>query len=320
MSTKTKIWLIVAVSLLLIGASLFGGALGMSNYDISKMQSKKYETNKYEFEDAFESISITTNTADIEVLASDDGSCKVVCYEDIKAKHSVKIKDGVLEITVNDQRKWYDHIGFFVFSSQKVTVYIPKGEYDNLTIKSTTNDVTVSENLSFDKADVTCTTGDVKFGASTKTALNIKTGTGDIEIQKSSHGDFNLTVTTGNIKVSHVRCNNATVNVSSGDTRIDGMVCTSFESDGSTGNIVMSDLVSAGNMKVSRGTGDIKLDKCDAANLTLSTVTGNIKGTLLSPKIFIHHSGTGSVNLPQTTTGGTCKITTSTGNINIKID
>jgi len=42
-------------------------------------------------------------------------------------------------------------------------------------------------------------------------------------------------------------------------------------------------------------------------------------GTILSDKIFIASSDTGNVFVPDTTSGGKCKITVSTGNINIKI-
>lgn len=40
---------------------------------------------------------------------------------------------------------------------------------------------------------------------------------------------------------------------------------------------------------------------------------------MLSEKVFIAETDTGGVKLPGTTSGGTCKITTSTGDIKISL-
>lgn len=43
-------------------------------------------------------------------------------------------------------------------------------------------------------------------------------------------------------------------------------------------------------------------------------------GSLLSDKIFFAQSDVGSVDVPKTTTGGICEITTATGAIEMTID
>ena len=55
----------------------------------------------------------------------------------------------------------------------------------------------------------------------------------------------------------------------------------------------------------------------DADNIYVILSTGNVKGTLLSSKIFNVTSKTGIVEVPETYTGGICKIKVSTGNIKI---
>ena len=57
----------------------------------------------------------------------------------------------------------------------------------------------------------------------------------------------------------------------------------------------------------------------DAAELEISTDTGDVKGSLLTEKVFITRSDTGRIRVPETVTGGKCKITTDTGNIEIEI-
>ena len=63
--------------------------------------------------------------------------------------------------------------------------------------------------------------------------------------------------------------------------------------------------------------GDIYLENFDADNMEVSVGTGDVKGTIRSSKIFIVKSKAGNVSVPETYSGGICKITVSTGNIKI---
>ena len=51
----------------------------------------------------------------------------------------------------------------------------------------------------------------------------------------------------------------------------------------------------------------------------VETDTGDVTGSLLSDKVFITKSDTGSIDVPKTVTGGKCEITTDTGDIKIEI-
>ena len=60
-------------------------------------------------------------------------------------------------------------------------------------------------------------------------------------------------------------------------------------------------------------------DYTDADSIKVKVSTGNVTGTLTSDKIFNYSTGTGKVELPSSTSGGLCEITTSTGDIRIEI-
>ena len=87
----------------------------------------------------------------------------------------------------------------------------------------------------------------------------------------------------------------------------------------STGDVTLTSVV-AGSFDILTDTGDVKLNLSDAETINIETDTGRVEGSLLSEKIFKCESSTGSVKVPDTHSGGTCKITTSTGNIHITID
>ena len=53
--------------------------------------------------------------------------------------------------------------------------------------------------------------------------------------------------------------------------------------------------------------------------LFVKTDTGDISGSLLSDKIFLTETDTGSIKVPQSVNGGKCELTTDTGDIRITV-
>ena len=108
---KATIWLIIGAVLLLIGVILFTGVMKVAAWDFSKLSTINYVTNNYDITESYNNISIISDTADINLLPSENGKTLVVCYEQKKMAHSVSVTDNTLKISVVDTRKWYDYIG-----------------------------------------------------------------------------------------------------------------------------------------------------------------------------------------------------------------
>ncbi len=319
MSKATKIWLITAASLILIGCILFGGAMTMHRWDLTKLSTSKYEMNNFEINENYKNISIVTDTADILLVASENSKSYVECYEQKNVKHSIEIENDTLVIEVVDTRKWYEHIGIN-FGSPKITVYIPQGEYGNLSVKSDTGRVEIPKDLSFESIDISENTGDVTNYASASEDIKIKTTTGDIYVENISAGSLDLSVSTGKATVSGVKCDgDVKISVSTGDAKLTDVSCESLFSNGNTGGISLNNVIATGKLSIERSTGNVKFEKCDASEIFIKTDTGDVDGTLLSDKIFITITDTGRVSVPASTTGGRCEITTDTGDVKINI-
>lgn len=319
MRTATKVWLIVAGALIALGIIVFGTAFMAIGGDMVGFSTNKYETNEHQITDEFENILIKSNTATIKLVASEDDSCSVVCYEQTNLKHSVSVKDGALEIKVVDERKWYEHIGINL-SAPSVTVYIPKGEYGDLDVSVSTGDVDIPEGFGFENIDVSASTGRVMCGAVAKQDVNITTTTGDIFGNGVSAASMKLSVSTGRIDLNGIKCEgDLSVTVSTGSARVSGVTCKNFRSDGDTGRLYLRNLAAEEKITVKRSTGDVSFEDCDAAELFIETSTGDVEGTLRSDKVFIVRTDTGDVEVPKTTSGGRCEITTDTGDIEISI-
>ena len=280
MSKASKIWLVVAASLVALGIIIFGVVMSMLEWNFAKLSTVKYETNIYEIGEDFHNISIKTDTSDVTLLLSDDGKVKVECYESEKEKHSVTVENDTLIVDITNDRKWYDYIGIGV-GGQKITVYLPASEYGSLNIKDSTGDIKVDD-LCVSSMELSVTTGDIEIS--------------DIKCR----GDIKIGVITGKMNVKNVECKNLT-------------------SSGSTGDTDMTGVIAKEKLDIKRTTGDVNLDGCDAGELCIKVTTGDVKGSLLSEKVFAVKTSTGDKDVPKTTSGGLCEITTTTGDIIITI-
>ena len=319
MSRAAKIWLVTAVSLILAGCMILVGAMMRLDWDFMKLSTEKFETEEYEINEAFSSISVDCDTAGVEFVPSEDGKSRVICYEREKAKHTVQVRDGVLFVELTDTRKWYEYIGIH-WGTPKITLYVPAGAYGALEIENDTGAVKLPAAFSFESIRISEDTGAVRCEASATKEIDIENDTGAIHLSNVTAGSLKLEVSTGAIDLSKVTCEgDAQIEVSTGRTTLTDLKCNRFFSEGSTGDIRFNNVIVKERLTVERSTGDVRLNASDAGELSITTDTGSVTGTLLSEKIFLTETDTGRVRVPQSTAGGRCEITTDTGDIKIEI-
>ena len=317
--SKTKICLLTAGALVLAGCILFAGTLAAQGWDVTKLSTASFETNTHEVKEDFRDIAVTTDTANIAFAVSDDDTCRVVCREPENAKHAVSVIDQTLVIESEGRRAWRDNIGFSLGTPQ-ITVYLPQTQYRALTIAGSTGNVELPKEFTFDCAEITLSTGNADLAANVSETAKITTTTGNIRARNTSVGALTLSATTGAVEVSGVRCQNElTLGVTTGAAQLRDVSCESFASTGSVGSIALENVIAAGEISIERTTGHVAFTACDAGELHVTTDTGSVTGSLLSDKIFFAQSDVGSVDVPKTTTGGICEITTATGAIEMTI-
>ena len=89
MNTRKNVWFLIAASLILLGCILLIAVLMSVQWDFTALSTVKYTRNTYRINQSFDSISMKTDNADIAFVYSDDGKCKVECYEEENTNHSV---------------------------------------------------------------------------------------------------------------------------------------------------------------------------------------------------------------------------------------
>lgn len=320
MDTTIKVWLIVGAVLVILGALIFVAVMSINHWDFSKLCTAKYMTNTHGIQEAFTDIVVNTDTSDILFGISDDNTCQVVCREQEKLTHSVCVVDGVLTIELVDQRKWYEHIGINLGNSQ-ITVYLPRNDYGALTVNASTADVALPRELGFENVEIALSTGDISSFAAVSQAAKFKASTGRIWVESIAPETLDISVTTGSITVTDAACRyDVNLSVTTGKVQLTDMTCRNLCSTGRTGDLTLNNVTASGSFNLKYTTGDIGFTKCDASEIICKTTTGDVTGTLLTDKVFTTQTSTGHVNVPQTSTGGLCKITTGTGDIRITIE
>lgn len=319
MTQTAKTWLIIAVSLIVIGGIIFTAAMAKVNWDFAELSVSKYISRNYTISDEFRNISIAVDTADVTILPIDSKETTIECYEQEHVQHTVSVQDNTLVIEISDTRAWYEHIGIF-YSTPKITIHLPQGKYENLTISSDTGEISISKEYTFQSANLSSHTGGISYSASVEETVSIKATTGDIRVEDLAAGSMEISVSTGRITAKNIACQGEIkTKVSTGKTNLTDIQCINLISTGNTGDIFLKNVVAANTLCIERSTGDVEFDSCDAGEINVKTDTGDVSGTLKTEKIFLTKTDTGRIDVPKSTSGEKCEIQTDTGDIVIKI-
>lgn len=259
MKTSTKIWVIIAVVLLVAGFSLFAAAVAMSGNDINKLSTEKMQTMIFEFDEEISSIKIDESVADIIIEPWDGSGCKVECYEDEKIPHSAGVIDGVLSIGSKDNRKWYEKIVNISFESTSITVYIPKKEYERIEIDCSTGDVSV-KSIDFVEIDVSFSTGKLVVENVHCTRIYSKGSTGNVHLSDVvATEEINIDRSTGDVRFDACDAGKITVDLSTGDVKGTLLTGKEFQVNTSTGDVNVPPNEDGGICQINTSTGDIDI-------------------------------------------------------------
>lgn len=299
MKYNPKKWLVAAIVLIMVGGAVFTLAMARVGFDLTKLNGTLFVTESYPIEEAFESISLQTETATVRFVPVADSSCRVECFDRMDAMPYVAVQDGTLTIDRVRNRVWQNYLGFS-FQSPKITVYLPEGVYKTLTVDMTTGDIEIPACYSFKTLCVTGTTCDVLSHASVSQSMELQVTTGSLQVYSCSADTVSLRATTGAVRLSSVHCGELNVETS-------------------TGRIRLEDVTARKSIRLENTTGGVVLDACDAPYIQIKTTTGQVKGSLLSAKDFHANSSTGKIHIPKSNGSDLCHITTATGNISVSI-
>ncbi|MGM9642166.1 MAG: DUF4097 family beta strand repeat-containing protein [Eubacteriales bacterium] len=319
MKNKSLGTVIVAVLLTVAGIALACAALIMIDFDFLRLSTDDFEEVTHVIEGDFDGLRIEVDTHDVSILPSEDGACRLVVHESEKVKFRIEQKGGVLEITVDNNMKWYDHIGIS-FGKKSFTLYLPENEYESLSVSTDTGNIDVPDGFAFGDVSLETDTGDVDICGVVCNALDIDGETGKIKLMDVSADRITAQTSTGDVTLLEVKCNEIRARTSTGFVHLEEANSTGItDVKTGTGKVSLNKCVS-GEFRIETNTGDVKFDASDADEIWVKTGTGSVSGYLLTEKLFTVNTGTGKIDVPESHGDKRCSITTGTGNITIRID
>lgn len=338
MNKVKKIFLISATGMIVAGLIIAIVSMAFVKFDFTQLDTQDWQKNTYEIEEEFENIEIHGSETDVKLLPATDGVCKVVCTENDTIYNEIEVTENALSIIRVDKSK--KHVFVSVeFEQPETTIYLPEQVYVKLLIENSSGDIEIPEGFTFEEANVENTSGQITFYADVKGTLSAKSSSGGVRIGKNTIGslsavassgaasvrtatvkeDVSVETSSGIILIEELACAKLRVKNSSGSIHLSDVKAEELEGENSSGEIRCDNMMVAGDMKLSNTSGGMELGGCDAANLKLSSTSGSIRGTLLTEKIFVADATSGSVDVPKTSSGGMCEVTTTSGSIRMSI-
>ena len=208
--------------------------------------------------------------------------------------------DGQLMIFCNDDRLWYEKIGFFYKEIEKIQIYLPKNSYQGLYAYSTNGDINVPKGFTFDGAHLSVVNGKINMDANAKQSFSAETTNGDIALNGELNGQIHALTTNGKITAKNIKnADWADFTTTNGNIELDGNVIKQFEAQSVNGSIKFGVVISD--------------------RIHMNTVNGSITGTVPANKSCMGKSTNGTVNIPnRAKDSGDFYFKTVNGNIDIK--
>ena len=197
-----RITLIVSLCFVVVGIILMVCAAGLAGFDVKSVFTDDRKRNDVIVKEKFDSVTVETGIDSVSFIPSEDGSSLVEFYESPKSFYDVKVEDGTLKITYNENRKWYEFISFGSMSQHEVKVMIPAGEYKSISVNTGVGDINIPGDYHAESIAASSGIGNINAPKAEK-STSINTGIGDITVpegEKSGKVDINTGIGDINIR------------------------------------------------------------------------------------------------------------------------
>ena len=287
MTSGVKIVLVSILSLILIfliGILTFGilnkDKLGLTIYSFDNM--KDLTVVKSETFDAtsINHFKISTTSADIRFVVSEDNSFKVEQYakSDLESEYYFGVTNagGTLSITENQRKINFSFFGWGYRGSLFI-VHVPADYANQFTINTVSADVEMLPALNVSELTVKTTSGEIDFASPVTTnKFEFTSVSGDVELTEIT-GNGKIKTTSGQIEADLM---NGLVECSSvsGDIKV-GHLIQGGEFKTTSGSVRFEQFNISANTKITSVSGDVKIGLTADSNyqITTKTVSGDVK-------------------------------------------
>lgn len=320
MKTSTKVILITATSLVVVGlgltavASAAGGGFG--NVVIT---SPDYEEVNYDFTSDINKLDIQESSHDVEFIKSTDPDTHVTVYDAKTYEHKVEVTGDTLKITSKSSKKaWYLNVGINVTNDSKIKtkIYLPEEKYDELLINVSSSDITVPSEFTFENTGIVSSSGDIFFSSKVENTCTVKTSSGGVILDDTDAKAVTVTTSSGDQDIRNLNGSEVKIEASSGEILIENCDLTGLSSVSSSGSLNLTDVKVEGALEFQTSSGEVRLVNISADKMTGRSSSGDIS---LSDLVLTSESSinTSSGDVDVKNSSFFYDVTTSSGDIKV---
>lgn len=324
MNKSQKRALIFAAICIVLGFAISFVTAAARDFDWRSLgtSSQKLDTVTHTVKESFQDIQVDCSYDDVRLLPSPDGSCKVECLEGKDIVCRVEVTGDTLQVRRTDDRSWNNRFVFLGDDDRRfvITLYLPETRYRALTIHTASGDVSIPAGFRFETAELSSSSGELKFQAQADASLVLSSTSGDLSVSECQSDSISLSSTSGEIQLKDITAVSCRVKSVSGDAELESLQAETLNAEANSGELELKKAEISGEAVLQTVSGDVELDRFGAGTLSITTSSGEVKGTLLHAMDFETHSSSGSIQVPDSdVSAGHCIIRTTSGDIKIKL-
>ena len=212
--------IILLVLSAVLGSSVLAGCSGSSG---------SFEEKSYTSDTQIKEINLDVQDREIEVSLSEDDQVHIHYYESGEEYYDISVSDeNVLTMTSASDKDWTDYVGVKASADdRKISLQIPEGLLENLTLSTTNEDITLSPLAVTGSINLSSNGGNIDFeNLDAGSGLTLDAKNGDISgTIAGSYDDFSIQTEMkkgesslpeqkeGGEKSLNVSCNNGDISI-----------------------------------------------------------------------------------------------------------
>ena len=228
----------------------------------------------------------------------------------------------------------------FSFGDSELTVTLPEAALRDVSIHTTSGDIS-AENFALERTlEAVSVSGDVKLSSlSAGSDMLCQSGSGDVRLDRSEiHGALNLRSTSGDVELSQIRAGSLFIRSSSGDVEAQNVESTadmtaetvsgdaelsqirtgSLLIRSSSGDVEIRNIESETGMTAETVSGSLQLENLNLVDeLSCSTSSGDLSLNRAVAESIRANTVSGDLTLDHTSARVRCTLNTSSGDINL---
>ena len=321
---NSKKWLIVSILCIAVGLVLLlvSGIRNTDDLDAIMTKAGAAETLEEKtvtVKEDFDRIAVRETSADVKLLPAGDGVCRVVFGENERVRYSVRVQGDTLTVTREDKSSV--SFGTMFYTREiPLQIYLPEQSYRSLLIECDSGDVLPERGFSFETAQISTASGEIKLRDFQADELQIHTASGDARLEEIRAESLRAESASGDQELARVQIGKAAeLSSASGEISLEDLEAGSLDVSCTSGEVRLEKVSCAGEIRVETTSGDIKLRSAAAGSFDLHSTSGDVEGTIRGTVDFIVDTNSGSVRTRGGVRGAApCQVSTTSGDVDLE--